>query len=342
MKLTHRVVECATKRTFKISQSADDKFRMVICELREGDHVGYGEASPSKRVTGETIESVGKFLDRMAGQVSDLGPERWESFLDKMHSIPGNQSARAALDLALHDLVGKVRGVPVRALYDLPRATLETCMTVSLDGPKVMAEEARGYHSAGFNVLKLKLGKAADDLARVKAVRAAVPTARLRADANTGWSLADAARLAPSLAALRVEFLEQPFLPTMDTDLAELSRASPLTLYADESVMDVSDVRRLHGIGFRGGMNLKLQKTGGIRPAIAAIREAREKGYQVQLGCNVETAVGIAAGVQLLGVLDHADLDGHLLLRDMPFVGPMPERGAYTTPDEPGLGVRPA
>lgn len=342
MQLTYRTVECRTKRTFRISQSASDSFRMVICELRHDEHVGYGEASPSKRVTGETVESVGHFLGWAAKEVADLAPEGWERFLDHVHEdICGNPSARAALDLAMHDLVGKLQGVPVRALYDLPPARLETCMTVSLDEPKVMADEARGYRDAGFRVLKLKLGKAERDLARVEAVRAACPDARLRADANTGWSADEARRLAHALAP-HVEFLEQPFLPAQDADLAALSRGSPLTLYADESVMDVHDVRRLHALGFRGGVNLKLQKTGGIRPAIAAIREAREKGYQVQLGCNVETAVGIAAGVQLLGALDHADLDGHLLLRDEPFLGPLPREGWYETPDAPGLGVRPA
>lgn len=315
---------------------------MVVCELRHGDIVGHGEASPTKRVTGETVESVGRFLDGMAKEVASLDPGDWERFLDRMHAeVAGQPSARAALDLALHDLVGKLRGVPVRALYGLPRAKLETCMTVSLDEPKVMADEARGYRADGFRVLKLKLGKAQADLERVQAVRAACPDVRLRADANTGWSVEEAKRLTRALAE-HVEFVEQPFPPAADADLATLSRGSPLTLYADESVMDVRDVRRLHALGFRGGVNLKLQKTGGVRPAVVAIREAREKGYQIQLGCNVETAIGIAAGVQLLGLLDHADLDGHLLLRDTPFVGPMPRDGWYETPDAPGLGVRPA
>lgn len=342
MKLTHRVIECRAKRTFRISQSAHDLFRMVVCEIRHGEVVGYGEASPSKRVTGETVGSVGAFLDRAAAQLSDVAPARWDAFLDHVHATGREPSARAALDLALHDLVGKIQQLPARALYGLPEARLETCMTVSLDEPKVMADEARGYHEDGFRVLKLKLGNAAQDAERVAAIRASLPGAALRADANTGWTLDDARRLTRELARHRVEFVEQPFPPAEDATLAAFSRESPLPLYADESVMDGEDVRRLCALGFRGGVNLKLQKTGGIRPAVAAIREARAKGYQVQLGCNVETAIGIAAGVQLLGALDHADLDGHLLLRDEPFVGIRPERGWYATPAAPGLGVRPA
>lgn len=113
-------------------------------------------------------------------------------------------------------------------------------------------------------------------------------------------------------------------------------------LYADESVKDAEDVRRLHALGLVGGVNLKLQKTGGLRPAVAALKEARELGYRVQIGCNVETSVGIAGGVQLIGLLDHADLDGHLLLAEQPFRGPMPVDGWYETPRAPGLGVAPA
>ena len=343
MKLTHEAITVRTARTFRISQSADDAFHPVIARLKHEGLVGLGEATPSARVTGETPLTVAHFLDWAAKEVAQRTPDGWESFLDHVHrDVSGNPGARCALDLAVHDLVGKLQGVPARRLYGLPDARLETCMTVSLDEPQAMAEEAREYAKRGFRVLKLKLGDAPRDLDRVRAVRDALPHARLRADANTGWSVDDARRLARPLADLGVEFLEQPFRPERDADMAALSRDSPLALYADESVMDARDVRRLHALGFRGGVNLKLQKTGGIRPAVEALREAKDLGYQVQLGCNVETAVGIAGGVQLLGVLDHADLDGHLLLRDRPFVGPMPREGWYETPSEPGLGVRPA
>lgn len=341
MRLTHRTVECPTARTFRISQGANDSFRMVIAELEHDGVVGYGESSPSKRVTGETVESVGGFLDRAAGEVRDVRPAGWEAFLDRVHAdVPGEPSARAALDLAVHDLVGKLRGVPARALYGLPAGRLETCMTVSLDEPEAMAAEAKEYRARGFRVLKLKLGKAARDLERVEAVKRAAPDARLRADANTGWTLGETRAILPGLAALGVEFVEQPFHPDRDEDLVAVSRESPLPVYADESVMDVRDVRALHEAGFAGGMNLKLQKTGGIRPAVLALREAKALGHQVQLGCNVETSVGIAGGLQLLGLLDHADLDGQLLLAREPFLGPRPIDGWYSTPEEPGLGVR--
>ena len=341
MKLTHEVVTVHTRRTFRIAVSAHDAFQGVVCRIEHGGAVGLGESAPSKRVTGEDVESVGRFLDRAAREVAELEPDDWGAFLDRVHDRGGEPSARCALDLAMHDLVGKLRGAPARALYDLPGARLETCLTVSLDAPEAMAEQARGYRAEGYRVLKLKLGDAAGDVARVEAVKRAVPDARIRADANTGWSPEDALRVLPDLARLGVEFVEQPVHPSRLDDLAAISRASPLPVYADESVLDAADVGRLHAAGFRGGVNLKLQKTGGIRPAVKAARLARSLGYQVQLGCNVETAVGIAGGVQLLGLLDHADLDGNLLLADDPFVGVPAPGGWLEAPDTPGLGVRP-
>lgn len=342
MRLTHRVIECRTARTFRISQGASDAFRMVICEIEHDGVIGYGEASPSTRVTGETTESVGHFLDWAAKEIAAVRPEGWSGFLDHVHAdVCGNPSARAALDLALHDLAGKQRGVPVRELYDLPPARLETCMTVSLDAPGAMADEAREYRKRGFRALKLKLGRAATDLDCVRAVRDAVPDARLRVDANTAWTAVDARKLLPGLADLHVEFVEQPVHPSDRAGLIAVTRDSPVPVYADESVLDVHDVRSLHADGFTGGYNLKLQKTGGIRPALLALREAKSLGHKLQLGCNVETAVGIAAGIQLLPLLDHADLDGHLLLADQPFHGPRPNDGWYETPTTAGLGVRP-
>lgn len=341
MKLTHAVVQVHPRRTFRIAVSAHDAFESVVCRVEHAGVVGLGEAAPTKRVTGEDLASVAHFLDWAAKEVAGLEPDGVEAFLDHVHDdICGNPSARCALDLALHDLLGKLRGQPARALYALPHARLETCLTVSLDAPEAMAEQARGYREEGYRVLKLKLGDAPGDIKRVEAVKAAVPDARIRADANTGWSREDAVRLLPDLQRLGVEFVEQPVHPSKLDDLAAISRASPLPVYADESVLDAGDVERLHKAGFRGGVNLKLQKTGGIRPAVKAARLARSLGYQVQLGCNVETAIGIAGGVQLLGLLDHADLDGNLLLADDPFVGVPAPGGWLETPETPGLGVR--
>lgn len=340
MRLTHEPISIHTKRTFRIAVGARSEFTTIIARLEHDGIVGYGEASPSKRVTGEDASSVGHFLDWAAKEIADIKPDGWAGFLDHIHDdICGNAAARCALDLAVHDLVGKLRGVPARALYDdLPEARIETSMTVSLDEPSVMAEEAAGYQAAGYRCLKLKLGDAPRDISRVEAVRAACPQARLRADANTAWAMSDVL-LTPQLARLGVEFVEQPVPPGDDAALADFARRSAVPVYADESVHDVHDIERLHKAGFRGGMNVKLQKAGGIRPALRALRRARELGYATQLGCNIETSIGIAGAAQLVGLLDHADLDGNALLADDPFTGLATDRGWISTSRVPGLGV---
>lgn len=341
MKLSYETILLHPHRTFKIATSATNEFPVTFCRIEHDGVVGIGEASPAKRISGEDARTVSAFLDWAAGEVSDLAPDDWKGFLAGMHeNICGNPGARNAVDLAIHDLIGKLHEVPARELYGLPRARLETSMTVSLDEPQVMAEEAQGYHAKGFACLKLKLGDAPRDAERVAAVREACPTARLRADANTGWTMQQAREVLPDLADLGVEFLEQPFKAQALVELADLSRWSPIPIYADESVHDALDVERLHKAGFVGGVNVKLVKAGGLMPAVRALASARELGYPTQLGCNVESAVGIAGAVQLLSLLDHADLDGHLLLKDDPFEGPMPKNGEYSTPTEAGLGAR--
>jgi L-alanine-DL-glutamate epimerase-like enolase superfamily enzyme len=340
MKLTHERITLHARRTFKIAVESDDAFECVIARLEHEGVVGVGVAAPSKRVTDEDARSVAHFLDWAATEVADVKPAAWEAFLDHIHSdICGNPAARCALDLAVHDLVGKLRGVPARALYGLPPARLETSMTVSFDEPAVMADEARGYRKAGFRCLKLKLGDLTRDVARVEAVRAACPDARLRADANTAWGAAGVA-VTKDLARLGVEFVEQPTPPDDVAALAAFARESAIPVYADESAHDALDVEKLHAAGFRGGVNLKLQKAGGLRPTLAAARLAKERGYAVQLGCMVEPLASIAGALQLLALLDHADLDGSLLLADDPFGGIDVRDGWYATPDGAGLGVR--
>jgi L-alanine-DL-glutamate epimerase-like enolase superfamily enzyme len=358
MRLSRETIETHPKRAFKIAVSSRDAFTMVVARLEHAGVVGLGEASPSKRVTGEDATSVGHFLDWAAKEVEPLGPDELLGFLDHVHDdICGNPTARCALDLAVHDLLGKLRGVPARALYDLPAARIESSMTVSLDEPDVMAAEARGYVEAGHRALKLKLGEArsasegrdasgrvttARDVERVRAVRDAVGAGvRLRVDANTGWTGAGDVALTRALADLGVELVEQPVPPADVRGLAAFARESALPVYADEAVLDAFDVERLHQAGFRGGVNLKLMKAGGLRPAVRAARRAKELGYGVQLGCNVETSIGISGAAQLLALLDHADLDGNALLRDDPFVGARLERGWIESPRASGLGVAP-
>lgn len=342
MRLAFETREVHTSRTFTIAVSSGDAFPITLVTLEHNGVLGYGEAAPLRRISGEDPATVARFLEARRPEIESLRPSLWREYLgDLERRFRDQPGARCAIDLALHDLVGKLQGVPARRLHGLPAAEIETVMTVSLGEPPAMAAEARDYAARGFRCLKLKLGDAARDVERVEAVRKACPEARLRADANTGWTARDALRVAPALRALGVEFVEQPVPPEAEGDLVAISQASPLRVYADESVHDVRDVEHLHAAGFRGGINVKLVKAGGLLPALAALRRARELGFATQLGCNVETSVGISGGVQLISQLDHADLDGNLLLADDPFEGLALSEGRWSTPEAPGVGVVP-
>lgn len=218
MKLEFFPIEAATARPFKISQGVETGVRVLICEVTHDGVTGRGEAAPSQRVTGETDASIRAYLEWARGEVANLDPSGIVKFLDLVHAGGrGNSGARAALDLALHDLAGKLAGKPVHALYDLPAARLETTMTVSLDEPAVMAAEALDYWSRGFRCIKIKLGDATRDLERLAAIRRTVPEARLRVDANTAWSWEESYRLVREMVPFNVEFVEQP-LPPDDLD----------------------------------------------------------------------------------------------------------------------------
>lgn len=340
MDLRHYRLPVQAARPFRISQGVQSSFEVVICEATHAGVTGRGEAAPSKRVTGEDVDSVARFLDAQAPALKDLDARAVPKFLDQLHETTrGENAARCALDVALHDLAGKLDGRPARDFYGLSAATLETTGTVSFDEPAAMAAEAVDWWARGFHALKLKLGEARRDVERVAAVRKAVPHAKLRVDANGAWSPEDARVTLRKLVELGVEMVEEPLARGDSDALAELSRESPIAIYADESVLDVRDAKRLAEKGFRGGFNVKLQKAGGIRPAFVLLKEARARAYGTQIGCNLETGLGISAATQLLALADLADLDGNALLARDPFAGARARDGFISSADGPGVGA---
>ncbi len=331
------------RRPFRIARSTTTDLTTVVVELAHEDVVGRGAASPSVNVTGETPASVETWLEEHRSQVEALDPKGWRTFLDDLHADAPRTTAaaRGSLDLALHDLAGKLAGEPAHQLQDLAPGRVPTCLTVSLDEPEAMAEEARAHRERGVTHLKLKLGDGPQDLQRVLAVREAVPDATLRADANGGWSRAEARTLLPELAEQDLTFVEQPVEAEDVRGLVALSSSSPVPLCADEPIADARDVADLAAAGFTGGVNLKLMKSGGLRPVVEAARTAREAGLFVQVGCMVESGLGICGAAQVLSLVDHADLDGNLLLADDAYTGPPVEAGVVRTPTGPGLGSTP-
>jgi L-alanine-DL-glutamate epimerase-like enolase superfamily enzyme len=301
--------------------------------VRHEGETGFGEGAPIARYD----ESGASALAYVEEHGAALGDDPFA--LDEIFArLPAEQfAARAALDGALHDLCGKLVGLPVWRLLGLHRAGPPTSWTIWLGDPDDMARRAERV-AGRFRRLKLKLGgRDGLDVKRVRAVRGAAGDVPLQVDVNEAWSLDEALEALPQLAALGVEYCEQP-LPAGDPDGERLKARSPLPIYVDEDCHVLGDVarcaERAHGI------NVKLAKSGGIREAVRMAHAARALGLGVMLGCMVESGLGISAGAQIASLCDHVDLDGNLLLADDPCPGVELHDGVQLPPSAPGLGVR--
>jgi len=322
--------------TFVISRGAQDAAEVVQVEVRHAGVAGHGEAAPIERY-GESAASAKAFAEESADLLGE-DPFALEEIGERLRERPGEQAAKAGIDAALHDLCGKLLGVPVWRLLGLRRSGPPTSWTVWLGDPDEMAR--RGERASGrFRRLKLKLGGGDGlDVERVRAVHAACDVP-LQVDVNEFWSLDEALEALPQLAELGVEYCEQP-LPAGDAAGSELKRRSPLPIYVDEDCHTLADVpacaERAHGI------NIKLAKSGGIREGVRMAHAGRALGLGVMLGCMLESGLGIAAAAQMACLCDHVDLDGNLLLRDDPWPGVELVDGVQLPSEEPGLGVREA
>ena len=288
---------------FVIARGAKTHVDVVVVEARSGDHVGRGEGTPIY-YHGETAESC-------VAQISALPPEVDRAQVQRL--LPRG-AARNAVDCALWDLEARQSGVPVWQLAGLlPPVALDTAMTVSLAAPDVMEADAR-VKAQAVSILKLKLAGEGDH-ARVSAVRRGAPDARIIVDANEAWTGRDVVAETLALAELGVEMVEQPVRAGEDHLLDGVRHALPL--FADESCQDRSDLPRL--VGRYDGINIKLDKCGGLTEALALRAEARSLELQVMVGCMLSTSLGITPAWLVAQGADWVDLDGPLLLeRDRP------------------------
>src|SRR5919204_3998502 len=291
MEVTARIATLQLAETFVIARDSTDVAEVVQVEIRHGDVSGFGEGAPIDRYD-ESADSALAYVEEHAGA---LGDDPWA--LDAIEArLPREQfAARAALDAALHDLQGKVAGVPVWRLLGLRREGPPTSWTIWLGDPDDMASRAAKV-GGRFLRLKLKLG-ARDglDVERVRAVRETTDVP-LQVDVNEYWSLDEALDAIPQLAELGVQYVEQP-LPAGDPGGADLKRRSQLPIFVDEDCHTLADVTACARIAH--GINVKLAKSGGIREAVKMAHAARALGLGVMLGCMVESGLGIAAGAQI-------------------------------------------
>jgi L-Ala-D/L-Glu epimerase / N-acetyl-D-glutamate racemase len=327
-----RIVRLELAETFVIARESSDEVDVVQVELTHSGVRGHGEAAPIERYD-ESAQSAVAYLEEHSGLLGD-DPFALE---DVMARLPASEfSARAALDAALHDLQGKLTGLPVWRLLGLHREGPPTSWTIWLGDPDDMARRAENVGDR-FQRLKLKLG-ARDglDVERVRAVRG-VTELPLQVDVNEAWTVDEALDSLPQLASLGVEYCEQP-LRAGDDGGARLKRESAVPIYVDEDCHTLGDVAVCAELAH--GINVKLAKSGGIREAVRMVHAARALGLGCMLGCMVESGLGIAAAAHIASLFDHVDLDGNILIAHDPWPGVRFTDGVQVPSDEPGLGVR--
>lgn len=299
---------------------------------------GWGEAAPVSYYGEDefTVVETLKTLENV--ELGDL--DCIEDVMARCEAaVPKNRAAKAALDIALHDRLGKKQGVALWKLFGrAPTRPLVTSYTIGIDSLEVMLEKTE--RAAHFDILKIKLGRDVEhDIQVMREIRRLVGDRKtLRVDANAGWSLEEARRIIPLLADLGVEYIEQPLPMGALEELRELKKECPLPIFLDEDIHTSRDIPRV--LGAADGINIKLMKAGGLTEARRMVATARACGLQVMLGCMIESSLGITAAAHLAPSVDHIDLDAHLLIANDPFVGVATRpNGELVLPAQPGLGV---
>jgi L-Ala-D/L-Glu epimerase len=335
MHIDAKPVDLTLTVPFRISRGVEYTTSNVVVQINHEDFTGYGEAAPDQYY-GESQETVLACVALFAGNLGNdpFALEDVMSHLDKI--IRRNPAAKAAVDMALYDLIGKMLGVPLYKLLGLnPTHAAYTSFTLGLDSPTEMAKKA--LIARDYPILKVKVGTR-HDVEIIEAIRD-VSSAVIRVDANTGWKPKEAIKNINALAQYNIEFVEQPIEPHDWAGLKLIRDNVPVPIIADESCVTVEDIPRIADCV--DGINIKLMKCGGIRHALKMIHVARAHNLRVMIGCMIESSLAITAAAHLTPLVDYADLDGHLLINDDPYVGVTVENGKLVLPDGPGLGVKP-
>ncbi len=319
---------------FRISRGVQNTSPNVIVQINYDDYTGYGEAAPDEYY-GENQQTVLACISAFAGNLGD-DPFVIEDIMRRLDKIVRlNPSAKAAVDMALYDLVGKMLHVPVYKLLGLnPKHTPHTSFTIGIDTPIEMAKKA--LLAKDYPVLKIKVGTR-HDLDIIKAIRD-VTNAVIRVDANTAWTPKEAIKMINELAPYNIEFVEQPTVAHDLSGLKLIRDNVPIPIFADESCVTVEDIPRLAGCV--DGINLKLMKSNGINNVLKMIHVARAHNLRVMIGCMIESSLAITAAAHLTPLVDYADLDGNLLIDNDPYSGVKVVSGKLLLPDAPGLGVQ--
>jgi len=334
MQIDAKPIDLKLTTPFRISRGVQDTSANVVVQIQYNEHVGYGEAAPDEYY-GENQETVLSCITTFADNLGD-DPFLIEDIMSNLdHLIRFHPAAKAAVDMALYDLVGKILHVPVYKLLGLnPKHTPQTSFTLGIDTPENMAKKA--LLARDYPILKVKVGTK-HDLDNLKAIRE-VSSATIRVDANTAWTPKEAIRMINALAPYNIEFVEQPIAPRDLEGLRLIRENVSVPIIADESCVTIDDIPRLAGCV--DGVNFKLMKSNGITNVLKMIHVARAHNLRVMIGCMIESSLAITAAAHLTPLVDYADLDGNLLIDNDPYGGVVVEHGKLVLPDEPGLGVK--
>jgi L-alanine-DL-glutamate epimerase-like enolase superfamily enzyme len=334
LKLTFKPYDLQLKHVFTIASNSRTSTPVVLTRIEYDGIAGYGEASMPPYL-GESHESVLKFLSSVdLSQFTD--PFLIEDILGYVDNIAiGNHAAKASVDIALHDLVGKITGQPWFRLWGLdPAKTPYTSFTIGIDTPEVIKQKVA--EADIYKVLKVKLG-AGTDKEIINTIRMATDKP-ICVDVNQGWKDRKyAIEMSHWLKDKNVIFIEQPMPKNQVDDIAWLTQNSPLPVIADEAVQTVHDLLSVKGI--YSGINIKLMKCGGMNSAYKMAQVAGLMGMKIMIGCMTETSCAVSAAAQLSPLADWADLDGNLLINNDCFDGMKSVEGKVTLNERPGIGI---
>ena len=335
MKLSYMPYELQLRHAFNLAKYSRTTTPDVQVQIELDGIVGYGEASMPPYL-GESVESVCKFLSQVdLSQFSD--PFRLEEILDYVDGIaPNNRAAKASIDIALHDLLGKIMGQPWYKIWGLsPEKAPCTSFTIGIDKADVVRQKV--LEAEPYKVLKVKMGLD-NDKELVEIIRS-MTDRPICVDANQGWSdKHKALEMIEWLYDKNCRFVEQPMPKEMLDETAWLREHSNLPIIADEAFQRLGDIKRFHGV--YDGINIKLMKSTGLHEAYQMVTLARALDMKIMVGCMTETSCAVTAAAQISPLVDWADLDGNLLIANDRFDGIKIVNGQVTIPDRPGIGVK--
>ena len=340
MTLRFAPYELKLQHVFTLASYSRSTTPDVQVEIEYDGLIGYGEASMPPYLAQElgTVASVCEFLGRVQKIIGAFkDPTQLEDILSYIDTMDeGNAAGKAAVDIALHDLVGKMMGQPWYRIWGLnPAKTPNTTFTIGIDTPDVVRQKTRECANR-FNILKVKLGRD-NDKEMIETIRE-VTQLPIAIDANQGWKDKQyALDMIHWLKEKGIVMIEQPMPKTQIDDIAWVTENSPLPVFADESIQRLKDVVKMKGVF--SGINIKLMKCTGMREGYKMLTTAKALGMKVMVGCMTETSCATSAAAQFSPAVDFADLDGNLLIANDRFDGMKVVNGKITLPDRPGIGI---